>query len=246
MPPSTYRGPASPRRARATGRRLALRAADIVAAVACVAAVAVVGKGLIQQADRKDAPRILRAATPSSHPDVLDSNALPPGQMCDRRGVSIRSGVGTCILADGSEMTAADSAGRVRLDSLEMRYDGARVVDRIGSGRSPLRPAGVFIRVRVTLTNRLDGAASFADDQITLALGPEDQFGPNSFADDSDPQALARRAAELRAGQSVQGRVTWDVPRRAARNLTRFGSVRVVDFGNRRDAPRFGMIRTNR
>jgi len=244
--PSTYPSPRVARAAYTRRRPRGLVLADVVAGTALVAAIVVVGKGAVEHSGRSDTPTVLRApatVTPETRPET---NSLPREQMCARRGISIRAGDGTCILADGSEMTAADSGGRVRLESLEMRYDGARVVHRIGGGRAPLRPAGVFVRVKVTLTNRLDGTAGFLDDQITLALGPTDQFGPNSFANDADPQALTRRASSLDGGETVQGRVTFDVPPAAARRLTRFGSVRIVDFGNRRDAPRFGLIRTDR
>jgi hypothetical protein len=219
-------------------------AADVVAALALIAAIAVMGARLGEGA-QEPGRGVLTAERRPSADDTLVKDGLPPADDCHKRGISMRSGEGTCVLPDGTAMSAVDAGGMIRLDGLELRYGGIEVLDRIGPRAAPLRPTGVWVRVRLDVTNTLDGTVGFSNGQVALALGPELALGPNSYAAGADPESLERRAAELGAGRSAEGTVSFDVPKKVARRYLRtFSGVRVVTFGeNMVTHARIGLIR---
>jgi hypothetical protein len=225
-------------------RRRSLVAADVVAGLALIAAIAVTGSRLSHDSPAPTV-RTLTAKSTAVPQNALVDKGLPPADDCKRRGITMRSGDGTCTLSDGSVMTATGPAGTIKLDGLEVRYLGVEVLDRIGSGPAPLRPTGVWVRVRLRITNTLDGSAGFSDTQVALALGRKAVLGPNSYAAASDPQGLETRAADLAAGRTAEGTVSFDVPKKlASRYLRTFAGLRVVTFGENTGAhSRTGLIR---
>ena len=233
-------------RSRPARRGRSLVAADFVAALALIAAIAVTAARLGHESPGIAGPGSYRNRhATSSTDDALVEKGLPPADDCAKRGITMRSGQGTCVLPDGTEMSAVGAAGTIRLDGLQMRYRGLEVLDRIGPRSAPLRPTGVWVRVRLTVTNTLDGTVGFSNAQVALALGRNAVLGPNSYAADSDPDALESRAGELAAGKTVDGTVSFDVPKKLARRYLRtYSGLRVVTFGeNMVSHSRTGLIR---
>lgn len=193
--------------------------------------------------------RVLTAgAQPPAGATLSSTGRLAHADDCRRRGISAQSGQGSCVQPDGTELTAVGAGGSIRLEGLVLRYRGVEVLSRIGDARAPLQPKGVWVRVKLRLTNRLDGTVQFRNDQIALSLGRNLVLGPNSFAADADPRSLEQRAVSLPAGRTVDGAVTFDVPPDAVRKyLPRFTSVQVMTFGeNSLSHGRVGLIRMAR
>ena len=210
-------------------RRWSLRLADVAAVIAVIAAVAVIvhrlGDASAQPAKQ---PATQQAATPTSTPEPAATPTapeLPPADDCKRKGITRKAGgEGACYEPSGRRVRVVNRASRLDLDELTAEVRGIDV---------RRRPAldSATVTVRVWVRSKLDGIVGFRPEQAGLLLG--DRF----FALDGPGEAtragsLVRRAATLKAGESAEGTLRFDVGLRYLRRLDINGNVQLLQFSD--------------
>lgn len=155
---------------------------------------------------------------------------------CRRRGITHSRGQGACTQASGTRIRVVNGERKLTLEELDLRYTGAKTSQRATSRRDAVAPEGVFLDLRLTVTNKLDGLVDFRPEQVLLLAG-QTTYKPDSLANKLSSRSLERRAYGLRPRTPVAGTVTFDVSKEDARRISDVGIIRVTQFSDQAAAP---------
>lgn len=175
---------------------------------------------------------------------------------CDDRGINPERGrTGTC-LQDGYKITVVNRGDLLELESWAIKLNDYATVRTLGEGSGEVaRATGRFVVVDMTVTSKLDRPANFDDNQDQMALSLGDSTFRQSFKAANGPvvdSCLIKEPAVVQPGASKTCKLIFDVPSKAAANLTTQKAAGNLNFfadiveGDYQESTRVGTIRLYR
>ena len=175
---------------------------------------------------------------------------------CDDRGINPERGrTGTC-LQGGYKLTVVNRGDLLKLEGWTLKLNDYATAKTLGERSGKVaRAAGTFVVLDLTVTSDLDRPANFDDNQDQMALSLGDSTFRQSFEAANGPVAdscLIKKPAVIQPGTSKTCKLIFDVPRKAAANLTSAEAVGNLTFfpaiveGSYEESTRVGTIRLYR
>lgn len=171
------------------------------------------------------------------------------GRSCTEQGITTPPfNEGACV-EGGASYFFADGRSVMRLRTLSASLAGFSAIESLGPNGEATPSQGVFVLIRLSVTNRSDRPRSFAAGQTVLVVG-EQQFEERGDVErrmHRDALAFAGRDP-IQPNERVIGDVVYDVPVDTIARVTREGTLVVVNFGGNRRGQRaeFGQFRIYR
>lgn len=167
-------------------------------------------------------------------------------QSCDAKGINAQKlREGPCTDEGGTKVKVVNRDTTLSLPELTVSYGGYTTAETLSSSVGTERADGVYVTIRLTITNKLPDPVAFDPEQVALYLADK-TFTPDFDADNMPGDSFVWESDEIQPGNSRTGTVTFDVAPAAARAMDTSGNIGVAQFSDAgQDAKRrIGLIRT--
>jgi hypothetical protein len=153
---------------------------------------------------------------------------------CDDRGINPERGrTGTC-LQGGYKLTVVNRGDLLELEGWAIKLNDYATAKTLGEGSGEVaRATGTFVVFDLTVTSKLDRPTNFDDNQDQMALSLGDSTFRQSFEAANGPvddSCLTEEPAVIQPGASKTCKIIFDVPSKAAANLTSQKAVGNLNF----------------
>jgi uncharacterized protein DUF4352 len=138
---------------------------------------------------------------------------------------------GTCVEGD-TKVVVANLHSPLKLESLEARLLGIKERKSISGEYGESDTAnGIFVTFELKITNLSHAPQEFEEEQAVLFVDESIYTQDFEVQNGIEQDSFLWQGAAIQAGNSVEGTVTFDIPKKVAKKITEEGNLDFLNFG---------------
>jgi hypothetical protein len=159
----------------------------------------------------------------------------PASTDCDDLGINPESrNEGACVDSDGARVKVVNKDTKLTLPELDAEYLGYRTGKSIESDFETQTASGVFVIVKLRITNKTGAPVEVDPEGISLSVSPNNvtKLYTHIFDAENTPGDSFIWQDKVQPDASMTGTVVYDMPQKRVADIEKTGNINILQFSD--------------